>query len=527
MTFKNVEELRRAETAALPERQLARVLGYYAENDGGGGDFYWLRGASTTLPAPNLGTVFAPLAGGSQAHGRWIRLVNSHQLNVLWFGVKPLAFDDPAIATAADSVAEANLRRIHQAIESLPSVPGGSALSGRAHNVELYFPSLPFVRGAVDASTWIPNSQSTLYFISDTLRVTKNCTLAGDGLDRTRLAFVRGAAPDAQREKFVVDFEKWGIEGTTPSQGETFECHLRDMAIDGGGADNPGSSGVRMDGAQMSSISNVAVSDVGLRGIVASAYILHNLSISRVARGPGLEVTDQGSDFGFVCASHLFVGFVNVEETPAGFVAGPHKDKSPAGIGDGDYWPAVQLNRCEHFTCADLRVERAPIALKVGLCGHVLINHLSASAPTATKGLSAIKLKNPKDGSYVGSVTLHGIDVTGYDHALWDNAASPDASRTPSNMRYAALSSFHRDSNGVHSGVAKFQGQGPEAPLQIYAHENANASGEWLCELYDRPLTAKAGAKEPVFRVRNDGLIQSRGGVVPVATQPLRITASP
>lgn len=523
--FRSIEDMRRADVSGVADGQIAHVLGYYAENDGGGGDFYWLSGNGAPLPAANLGTVFMPLSTSPKISGRWVRVVNSRKLNVLWFGVRPLAFDDPDIEEASARVAPGNFARIQNALESLPSIPGGASASGPAHMAELYFPALPFVRSATVSGAWVTNRQATCYFISDTLRITKSCTISGDGMEVSAIVFSRGAAPDIKRETFIVDFEKWGIEGMHPSQGETFECHLRSIAIRGG-TDNPGSSGVRMDGAQMSSIENVAISDVGLRGAVASAYWLHNLSISRVKRGPGLEVTEQGSDFGFCCASHIFVGFVNVEDAAGGFVAGPHKDNSASGIGDGDHYPAVQLNRCEHFTCGDLRIERAPIALKVGLCGNVHINHLSASSPQGPRGLSAIKLKNPRDGGYVGSVNIDGIDAMGYDFTLWDNARSPDASATPGNLRYARLSSFRRDSNNLHSGVLRLQGQGAETPLQAYAHPASSGEGGWICKFFNLPLSAKTGPEKPSFSVRNDGLIESWGGTVPVATRALRIVQS-
>ena len=519
LIFDNVEAMRQVGGEGVPRHQTAQVLGYYAANDGGGGTFYWEPSHGDSLPAANLGTAIAPLH--TPGAGRWMRLVNTQTINVLWFGVKPLAFDDPEVATASKQVADVNLARIHDALGSLPALPGGRSPTTRARHATLHFPSLPLVRSADGEDSWTTNSQSTCYFISDTLRVTKNCTISGDGMDRSVILFPHGTAPDARKETFVVDFEKWGITGTPPSQGETFECHLRDIGIVGGKG-NTGSSGVRMDGAQMSSLSNVAVSDVGLRGVVASAYFIHNLSIHRVARGPGLEVTQNGSDFGFCSASHIFVGFVNVTEAAKGFIAGPHKDTAAGGIGDGDYWPAVQLNRCEHFTCADLRIERAPIALKIGHCGAVHLQHLSASAPHGTKGLSAVKLQNPINGGFIGPVAIDGIDVEGYDCAVWDHSRSA-ANNTPTDLRYPVLSSFHRETNDLISGRLRLQGQGPETPLQVFAHPSSKGSGS-LCELFSGSLP---DASKPAFRVRNDGLIEAWGGTVPVSTQPLRIVQTP
>jgi hypothetical protein len=119
-------------------------------------------------------------------------------------------------------------------------------------------------------------------------------------------------------------------------------------------------------------------------------------------------------------------------------------------------------------------------------------------------------------------VSINGLDVNGYDYAVWDHAKSA-ANGTPTNQRYAGLSSFHRETNDLYSGRLRLQGQGPETPLQVFAHPSSK-SAAWLCELFGSPVT---DAPKPAFRVRNDGLIEAWGGTVPVSTQPLRIVQTP
>jgi hypothetical protein len=58
------------------------VLGYYAEGDEGGGDFYW---DPTNTQTDNGGTI---IAGNGITTGRWIRRVEGHHINVRWFGAK-------------------------------------------------------------------------------------------------------------------------------------------------------------------------------------------------------------------------------------------------------------------------------------------------------------------------------------------------------------------------------------------------------------------------------------------------------
>lgn len=69
--------------ADLATGRAARLLGYYAAGDGGGGTFRW---DATSSATPNPGTVFQPTAGGV---GRWLRVIETpRNYDFLWFGAK-------------------------------------------------------------------------------------------------------------------------------------------------------------------------------------------------------------------------------------------------------------------------------------------------------------------------------------------------------------------------------------------------------------------------------------------------------
>lgn len=77
MTVQTISALK---AIAMPvANEVYQVLGYSAQGDGGGGEFYW--DSSDTTSAENGGTIFIA------STGRWKRLY-SGELNVRWFGAK-------------------------------------------------------------------------------------------------------------------------------------------------------------------------------------------------------------------------------------------------------------------------------------------------------------------------------------------------------------------------------------------------------------------------------------------------------
>jgi hypothetical protein len=80
-TVLSIAALKALPVTGLTVSSTVEVLGYYAEGDGGGGIF---RYDPLATAADNGGTVIAPTSGS----GRWLRDLNSNQINVLWFGAK-------------------------------------------------------------------------------------------------------------------------------------------------------------------------------------------------------------------------------------------------------------------------------------------------------------------------------------------------------------------------------------------------------------------------------------------------------
>lgn len=95
----SVASMAEIDTEGLADGAFVVVTGYYAEGDGGGGDFYYDADSSATA---NGGTIIAPDVGD----GRWIR-VYSGPINIRWFGAlgDGTGNDGEFIQNAADFLA--------------------------------------------------------------------------------------------------------------------------------------------------------------------------------------------------------------------------------------------------------------------------------------------------------------------------------------------------------------------------------------------------------------------------------------
>ncbi len=84
------------------EGEVIRMLGYAANGDGGGGEWFW---SASSTAADNTGTIVDPSAAGD---GRWLRLF-SGPVNVKWFGAKgDGTTDDTSAFHAAIAVVAVN-----------------------------------------------------------------------------------------------------------------------------------------------------------------------------------------------------------------------------------------------------------------------------------------------------------------------------------------------------------------------------------------------------------------------------------
>lgn len=129
MTFNNVSELKTL-TALPSSNEISTLLGYYAPDDKGGGEFYWDADATE---AENLGTIFSVSVGGTPVTtGRWKRIYTS-SLNIRWFGAKGdgITADDTAFTKCiqtAGSGAEILLGRGNYRLTAGLSFVGYSSL---------------------------------------------------------------------------------------------------------------------------------------------------------------------------------------------------------------------------------------------------------------------------------------------------------------------------------------------------------------------------------------------------------------
>lgn len=99
----NISGLRALSVDGIANGATIMTAGYYADSDGGGGQFNYDR---LSLEDDNGGTVISPNSGP----GRWIRNVTSGLIDVLWFGAKGDGVsNDTSFINKADAIA-ASLR---------------------------------------------------------------------------------------------------------------------------------------------------------------------------------------------------------------------------------------------------------------------------------------------------------------------------------------------------------------------------------------------------------------------------------
>ena len=97
-TFNTVNTVAEMQALDTSTNTVVQVLGYSAIDDGGGGLFYWVEGASDTA---DNGIIFTSTCGT----GRWKRKVDTNVFNVKWFGaaVDGTTDDRDAVQAAFDA----------------------------------------------------------------------------------------------------------------------------------------------------------------------------------------------------------------------------------------------------------------------------------------------------------------------------------------------------------------------------------------------------------------------------------------
>jgi hypothetical protein len=149
----------------------AFVGGYYADGDGGGGDFYW---DAVSVEADNGGTIFQ--ATGTTT-GRWKRIY-SGAVNVKWFGAKGDGLTDDTI-TIQSAIAYNKDTYIPDGtymIKSHTTPSGGTAGLQIPSNITISFATKAFLKAITnDADLY-----SIMYIANVTNVTINNCNLIGD-----------------------------------------------------------------------------------------------------------------------------------------------------------------------------------------------------------------------------------------------------------------------------------------------------------------------------------------------------------
>lgn len=91
MSVQTVSDIAALKTVTGSTHEVAEVLGYYAKNDGGGGEFYW---DSASTATDNGGTI---IQATGVPTGRWLRIVDD-KINAKWFGAKGDGTTDDSVA---------------------------------------------------------------------------------------------------------------------------------------------------------------------------------------------------------------------------------------------------------------------------------------------------------------------------------------------------------------------------------------------------------------------------------------------
>lgn len=234
------------------DRLFVTVAGYYAINDGGGGQFYW---DEFSTEADNGGTIIKPTA--ISGAGRWKR-VFGREVSVLWFGAK------------ADNGATDNL-------------PKFTAALAATHIVR--YDTVNYSNVQEMGRLYIPGNNGYYYF-SDSLLITGNVEIVGDfgiypyypsrlmfATNKTGIRFIhrptneRGSSSWASVRNLEIKSETYATDTTKDGIRSNTRVTLDNLSVQYFGG-NCISINTRDSGnANNSTLTNIHTRNAGLNGI--------------------------------------------------------------------------------------------------------------------------------------------------------------------------------------------------------------------------------------------------------------------
>lgn len=133
--YVSVAALKAASSAGLVDGQRAHLDGYYARNDGGGGDFVY---STSSTAVEDGGLVLRPTDVGSGSPGRWLRQCNVGELNVRWYGAIGDGTSHPASGLGYGSLGA--LQAVYPHATSTSNEIDWLATEAAALQTQVYYP---------------------------------------------------------------------------------------------------------------------------------------------------------------------------------------------------------------------------------------------------------------------------------------------------------------------------------------------------------------------------------------------------
>jgi hypothetical protein len=227
----------------------AFVGGYYADGDGGGGDFYW---DAVSVEADNGGTIFQ--VTGTTA-GRWKRIY-SGSVSVKWFGAKGdgIADDTVMLQTACNYA--------------------------RINNIKLYVPSGEYLL------------TSPLYFDNGLTEEYLNINIIGDGVNKTILNYTTSTTFGVSTR--LSPARVAGASGLDTDSYNVAACIIIFA---------PNSTNIR----------NVNISGISFKGSSSGYKVAHGIYAPRIALSSFSNLSLNGLSSGIYCNNMFVMNFDTIK----------------------------------------------------------------------------------------------------------------------------------------------------------------------------------------------------------------------